>query len=267
MRRAYSEEDSFSSDSQTSGGGPKPLEFTPRRSGPGLAASRLAMSPSTIGSITTEEGPSSQKSPLPKKRSVFNLRPSGGEASYSMGAMVRERTKLRRILRLAQRFGMPPPLRQDLDIWDDPVVTLNHGITTESDRDAGCLAAGLNQVSLELGHLPPRTYHTNTIHTRQNLPSTSRWPDAYLDAYSGTDAERSGVTSLPWRVASFFRRGSDNSANSVVRDIEVSPDDSTEIEGDTAHYITTNRWDRLEAPPEPPSRSPTRSSGRELYCR
>lgn len=259
MRQARAEEDGFSSNYGGSGGTPNPIAFTPGAPRHEITASRLALSPSTVGSVTTE-GP--YDGPPPKRISRFTLpmkRRTGDPLRQEAGRKplggTSEKTNLKRILRLAQRFGMPPPLRQDLElVWDDPVVTLNYGVTTEMEREAGDRRASTNEVLVELGHLPPQS--CNRPGQVKHGPSSS-WPEAYLDAYSGTDAERSAARPFPFTLGSFFRRGSDNSTSSPVKDIEVSAED-TELEDETpATYITPGRWARLDSPPQPPVRSAT----------
>ncbi|KAG9033389.1 hypothetical protein FRB95_014837 [Tulasnella sp. JGI-2019a] len=153
-----------------------------------------------------------------------------GEKSVISLEAILEATKLRRILDLAQKFGMPPPLRQDLEssIWDDPVMTLNVGMATELEREAG---------SRDI--VTGRTMELGTIR-----PKSSNWADNQLDTLPTKPRRFMG--------ASFFSqspRQSESRRTSGLKGIDVDiANGSYDPEGDDCSVacISPSQWDKLD---------------------
>lgn len=117
--------------------------------------------------------------------------------------------RLRRVLRLAQRFGLPPPLREDLDsmMWGDAVVTINRLPGRSADGGA----------TMEMGR------------ARDN-----NWTKRYSDAFDGSNSPMFSDRKL--------RHGGDSPDTATM---SVGRRDFRTDGGESEHPTSADRRDRL----------------------
>ncbi|KAG8884258.1 hypothetical protein FRB97_004763 [Tulasnella sp. 331] len=201
--------------------------------------------PPSPGLSTTLHGHASGSEPrTPRKLGSFRgtRRQAREKATTSLNVIL-ETTKLGRMLDLAQKFGMPPPLRQDLEsMWDDPVKTLNVGAATEIERDVvgenwnlGGPGPAMEMELVQLKRDGQLDKWNNDLQPPRRFRSASFFAppppkDSRLDPKS-----------------SMTQRG----VKEIDVDISFSKGDDPELyatDGDecSVAYISSGRWDELE---------------------
>lgn len=111
--------------------------------------------------------------------------PVGGGASRRppgpVASAVVEMTNIRKLLDMAQKIGLPPPLTRDLEsMWYDPVATINHGMTTIGTGAVGAIQEDIAAEEVEMGPMSPTLHgHDSTMTDEEkdtsSLPSQGRF--------------------------------------------------------------------------------------------